>query len=114
MLKLNRVAACQIGNGAAQLEDAVIGAGAQLHLAQRGVQQLLARRSGAQLRLLVIDEGFGTQDIEGRDGLIEVINAIQDDFSCILVITHIDELKDAFNVRIDVEKTPNGSQISIR
>jgi exonuclease SbcC len=78
------------------------------------LSKLLARRAGAQLQMLVIDEGFGTQDSEGRDGLVEAINAIQDDFACILAITHIDELKDAFNVRIDVEKTPEGSQISIR
>jgi len=78
------------------------------------LSKLLARRAGAQLQMLVIDEGFGTQDVEGRDGLVDAINAVQDDFACILAITHIDELKDAFNVRIDVEKTPQGSQISIR
>jgi len=29
------------------------------------------------------------------------------------VITHIEELRDAFPVRIDVYKTPQGSQISL-
>jgi exonuclease SbcC len=38
---------------------------------------------------------------------------IQDDFQRILVITHLDELKDAFPVRIEVTKTSEGSQISI-
>jgi exonuclease SbcC len=77
------------------------------------LSRLLARRAGAQLRMLVIDEGFGTQDSEGRDGLIDAINAVRDDFSCILAITHIEELKDTFNVRIEVEKTGEGSTISI-
>jgi exonuclease SbcC len=77
------------------------------------LSKLLARRAGAQLRMLVIDEGFGTQDNEGRDGLIGAINAVRDDFSCILAITHIEELKDAFNVRIEVEKTGEGSTITI-
>jgi exonuclease SbcC len=77
------------------------------------LSKLLARRAGAQLRLLVIDEGFGTQDTEGRDGLIDAINAVRDDFSCILAITHIEELKNAFNVRIEVEKTAAGSTITI-
>jgi exonuclease SbcC len=63
--------------------------------------------------MLVIDEGFGTQDTEGRDGLIDAINAIQDDFACILAITHIEELKNAFNVRIEVVKTAQGSQITV-
>ena len=77
------------------------------------LSKLLARRAGAQLQLLVIDEGFGTQDAEGRERLVEAINSIQDDFRRILVITHIEELKDAFPVRIDVVKTAQGSQISL-
>ena len=77
------------------------------------LSKLLARRAGAQLQMLVIDEGFGTQDTEGRERLVEAINSIQEDFSRILVITHIEELKDAFPVRIEVEKTPAGSQISL-
>jgi len=78
------------------------------------LSKLLARRAGARLQTLVIDEGFGTQDAEGRARLVEAINAIKDDFARVLVITHIEELKDAFPVRIDVQKTPQGSQITIR
>jgi len=77
------------------------------------LSKLLARRAGAQLQMLVIDEGFGTQDADGRQRLVEAINSIQDDFQRILVVTHIEELKDAFPVRIDVVKTPAGSQISL-
>jgi exonuclease SbcC len=77
------------------------------------LSKLLARRAGAQLQLLVIDEGFGTQDAEGRGRLVEAINSIQDDFARILVITHIEELKDAFPVRIEVTKTADGSQIHL-
>jgi DNA repair exonuclease SbcCD ATPase subunit len=32
----------------------------------------------------------------------------------ILVITHIDELRDSFDVHLQVQKTPNGSQVLIR
>lgn len=78
------------------------------------LSKLLARRAGASLQTLIIDEGFGTQDAQGRERLVEAINAIQDDFEKILIITHIDELKDAFPVRIDVWKTPQGSQVAIR
>lgn len=78
------------------------------------ISKILARRAGARLQTLVIDEGFGTQDVQGRERLVEAINAIQDDFEKIVVITHIDELKDAFPVRIDVWKTAQGSQVSIR
>jgi len=77
------------------------------------LSRLLARRAGAPLPTLIIDEGFGTQDSSGREKLVEAINSIQDDFEKILVITHIDELKDAFPVRIEVSKTSTGSMIEV-
>ena len=73
------------------------------------LSKLLAGRAGASLQTLVIDEGFGTQDAQGRERLIEAITSIQDDFEMILAITHIQELKDAFPVHIEVTKTPEGS-----
>lgn len=77
------------------------------------LSKMLARRAGAQLEMLIIDEGFGTQDAEGLDSLIDAINAVSQDFGCILAVTHIDDLKDAFSVRIQVTKTERGSEISI-
>ena len=77
------------------------------------LSKLLARRAGAQLQMLVIDEGFGTQDAEGRERLVEAITAVQDDFARILAITHIEELKDAFPVRIEIARTERGSQIQV-
>jgi exonuclease SbcC len=76
------------------------------------LSKLLARRAGAPLPTLIIDEGFGTQDTIGIEKLREAINSIQDDFEKILVITHIEELRDAFPTRIDVVKTPDGSTLS--
>ncbi|MBC7258594.1 MAG: SMC family ATPase [Chloroflexi bacterium] len=77
------------------------------------LSKLLARRAGAQLRTLIIDEGFGSQDAAGRRKLVEAIQSVQDDFDKILVITHVEELQDAFPVRIHVEKTAAGSTFSI-
>lgn len=77
------------------------------------LSQLLAKRAGARLQTLVIDEGFGSQDPNGRQRLVEAINTIQDDFARILVITHIDELRDAFPTRIEVTKSLTGSGIVV-
>ena len=77
------------------------------------ISKLLARRAGAQLQTLVIDEGFGTQDAQGRQLLVEAINSIQGDFERILVITHIEELKDMFPARIYVVKTASGSRVNV-
>lgn len=78
------------------------------------LSQMLARRAGAQLRTLFIDEGFGTQDEAGRQRLVEAINSVQHQFDLLLVITHIDELRDAFPVQIEVTKTPDGSRVRLR
>ncbi len=75
------------------------------------LSQVLASRAGARLQTLVIDEGFGSQDEQGRQRLIEAINMVRDDFEKILVITHLESLKEAFPTRIEVEKTASGSQI---
>lgn len=77
------------------------------------LSHLLAQRAGARLRTLVIDEGFGSQDADGRQRLIEAINLVHPDFEKILVITHLEELKDAFPSRIEVEKTLTGSQVKV-
>ena len=77
------------------------------------LSKLLTRRAGAPLPTLIIDEGFGTQDSAGREKLVEAIGAIADDFERVLVITHIDELKDAFPVRIEVSKSAQGSRAEV-
>ncbi|MFC1873768.1 AAA family ATPase [Chloroflexota bacterium] len=77
------------------------------------LSKLLARRAGAPLPTVIIDEGFGTQDSTGLEKIKEAITSIQDDFEMILVITHIDELRDAFPTHIDVVKTAEGSTIEV-
>ena len=77
------------------------------------LSRVLAGRAGARLQTLVIDEGFGSQDAEGRQRLIEAIYLVSRDFAKILVITHLDELKDAFPSRIEVTKTDGGSRVEV-
>lgn len=77
------------------------------------MSKLLVRRSGARLETLVIDEGFGTQDPEGRQRLIEAINLARAEFGKVLVITHLDDLKDQFGTQIAVTKGPEGSVLEV-
>lgn len=77
------------------------------------LSKVLANRAGAKLQTLFIDEGFGSQDEEGRQRLIEAIKIIQNEFSKIIVITHLESLKDAFPARLDVEKTADGSTVKV-
>lgn len=75
--------------------------------------KLLAQRSGTALQLLIIDEGFGTQDADGCDRLVAAITAIASDFACILTVTHMPQFREAFQQRIEVNKTEFGSQLAI-
>jgi len=77
------------------------------------LSRVLAHRAGARLQLLVIDEGFGSQDADGRQRLVEAITLVRPDFAKILVITHMDELKDVFPARVEVSKTPRGSMVEV-
>ena len=75
--------------------------------------KLLSQRAGTPLQMLIVDEGFGTQDREGCDRLIAAINAISADFACILTVTHMPQFREAFQTRIEVHKTSKGSQIQV-
>ncbi len=77
------------------------------------LSRVLAQKAGTSLQLLIIDEGFGTQDAEGCDRLIAAINTIAPDFACILTVTHMPQFKEAFQQRIEVIKTDQGSEVRL-
>jgi len=78
------------------------------------LSKLLAAQSGVNLKMLIIDEGFGTQDKDGLEAIIDSIDKISDEFEKIILITHLEKLRDAFEMKITVEKEPaRGSVFSI-
>ena len=77
------------------------------------LSRVLAHRAGARMQTLVIDEGFGSQDSSGRQRLVEAINLVSSEFAKILVITHLEELKDVFPARIEVSKSATGSKVQV-
>ena len=84
----------------------------RINLALRiALSKVLSQRMGATLPTLFIDEGFGTQDSVGRERIMDVISSIEDDFDKIIVITHLEDLKDMFPARIEVLKTNEGSTL---
>lgn len=86
----------------------------RVNLALRlALSKLLTQRAGSKLQFLIIDEGFGTQDAEGIGRIVEALNIIKDDFAKILIITHLDELKEEFDTRVEVSKGPTGSTFKI-
>ncbi len=86
----------------------------RINLAIRiALSRLLARRAGAQLNMLVIDEGFGSQDVAARERLVETIAGVAHEFEKLLVITHLPDLKDRFPVRVEVTRGERGSRVTV-
>lgn len=77
------------------------------------LSRLLANRVGAKLQALIIDEGFGSQDASGKERLVEIIKSIRDEFELVLVVTHLDELKDSFPSQLYVTKDEEGSKVRL-
>jgi exonuclease SbcC len=77
------------------------------------ISKLLARRAGTSLQTLIIDEGFGSQDEEGLAHIMSALYAIQEDFSKIIIVSHLYSMKDQFPVHMVIEKGPQGSRVSV-
>jgi exonuclease SbcC len=77
------------------------------------ISKLLARRAGTALQTLIIDEGFGSQDEEGLSHIMDALHKIQDDFSKIIIVSHLPTMKDQFPVHFFVEKGVQGSTITV-
>ncbi len=77
------------------------------------ISKLLARRAGTALQTLIIDEGFGSQDEEGLARIMTALYRIQNDFSKIIIVSHLNEFKDNFPVHFVVEKTTTGSVVHV-
>lgn len=78
-----------------------------------GISKLLARRAGTTLQTIFIDEGFGSQDEEGLQLIMDNIYKIQDEFAKIIIVSHLPEMKEQFPVQFIIEKKRSGSTVSI-
>lgn len=75
--------------------------------------KLITIHTKKKLELLIIDEGFGSQDGMGLDCLIDMLHVLQDEFKKIIVVSHLDSMKDHFPVHFLVHKTGKGSNVSV-
>jgi exonuclease SbcC len=75
-----------------------------LHLVLRlAISQMVAERAGQPLSLLVLDEIFGSLDEQRRVGVVELLRGLADRFPQVVLITHIDSVKDTVDRVLRVE-----------
>ena len=77
------------------------------------LSKLLARRAGSSLQLLIIDEGFGSQDEEGLSLIMDAIYKVHHDFEKVIVVSHLPAMRDQFPVHFIVQKGVNGTALSV-
>jgi len=77
------------------------------------ISKLLARRAGTSLQTLIIDEGFGSQDDDGLQLIMDSILKIQSNFAMVIIVSHLPSMKDQFPVQFLVEKKASGSVITV-
>lgn len=77
------------------------------------ISQLLARRAGATLQTVIIDEGFGSQDEDGLQRLVDALHKIRSHFAKIIVVSHLSALKDQLPVHFIVQKFATGSSVRV-
>lgn len=63
--------------------------------------ELLARRAGAKVDWLTIDEGFGSQSEEYLPAVIDAVKSVSNRFGLVLVISHVKAVQEAFEQRIE-------------
>ena len=71
------------------------------------ISQMIAERAGQSFSLLILDEIFGSLDESRRLNVVELLRRLQDRFEQVILITHIDSVREGLDrvisVRYDAE-----------
>jgi exonuclease SbcC len=67
------------------------------------ISQMIADRAGQPLSLLVLDEIFGSLDEERRGAVLDLLRSLADRFPQVILITHIETVREGFDRVIRVE-----------
>ncbi|KAI3592183.1 Exonuclease SbcC [Cupriavidus sp. U2] len=87
---------------------------ASLSLALGLADVVQSRAGGIQLDTLFVDEGFGTLDPESLDFAIRTLLDLQQAGRLVGIISHVAELRERIDVRLEVRPGANGSQAVLR
>jgi exonuclease SbcC len=85
-----------------------------LHLVLRlAISQMVAERAGQPLSLLVLDEIFGSLDEQRRHGVVALLRGLADRFPQVILITHIDSVRDTVDrvLRVEFDETRGAAAV---
>jgi exonuclease SbcC len=76
------------------------------------ISQMIAERAGQNFSLLILDEVFGSLDEARRFNVVELLRGLQDRFEQVILITHIEPVREGLDRVITVTYDPdNGASI---
>jgi len=67
------------------------------------ISQMIADRAGQPFSLLILDEIFGSLDEERRTAVVDLLRSLADRFPQVILITHIESVRDGFDRVIRIE-----------
>jgi exonuclease SbcC len=99
-----------------QVPKSVISGGEEdlTHLVLRlAISQMIAERAGQAFSLLVLDEVFGSLDVARRHNVVELLRRLQDRFEQVILITHIESVRDEFDrvILVDYDEHSGASRV---
>ena len=78
------------------------------------ISQMIAERAGQAFSLLVLDEIFGSLDETRRHHVVELLRGLQDRFEQVIVITHIESVRDGLDQVLEVRYDENTGAAMVR
>jgi exonuclease SbcC len=82
------------------------------HLCLRlALSRTFATSRGTDPGMIILDEVFGSQDLERRGTLLEHLRRLEEEFEQVFVISHFDDVTASSDVQFEVRKTSGVSEI---
>jgi exonuclease SbcC len=78
------------------------------------ISQMIAERAGQAFSLLVLDEIFGSLDETRRHHVVELLRGLQDRFEQVILITHIEGVRDGLDQVLEVRYDENTGAAVVR
>ncbi|CAN5781498.1 DNA double-strand break repair ATPase Rad50 [soil metagenome] len=78
------------------------------------MSQMIAERAGHPLSLLILDEVFGSLDVARRDNVVQLLHRLQDQFDQVILITHIDGIRESLDqvLRVEFDERTGASRVA--
>ncbi|MFA4858660.1 MAG: hypothetical protein WC636_05230, partial [Candidatus Margulisiibacteriota bacterium] len=73
------------------------------------ISQLITKSSGIEGGFIILDEIFGSQDPLRKEAIIEALTNLSKQYQQIILITHIDDIKDQVENLIEIVEDENGT-----